>query len=228
MRSLGLIVFLGLTATLNAQKINQHFSGALELGAGWGHAIDFTLDNNNLTLVYLVHRLFAIPWQGGIHTSRVLNHDSYLEFGMVYHRRSSDWVYQRSNNLSGSWTSTTHKVLALDCIDFSLKYYKFLDHWRNRELYAFAGMAPVWVLHSSGWDLNNNSLPHHHFRNWNLALAGGVALERGNVRWKLKMDLCIVPVANRNYSFEVPEEERAWGPYIFPIEALLCCAYLIH
>jgi hypothetical protein len=224
-----LFVVLLMCAGLHAQD-PKHFSGALELGAGWGHAVDFTLENNHPTFKYLLPRIVATPWQAGIHVARDLNPVSCLEFGMLYHRRSSDWIWERES-ISGpvTWTSTSHMVLSFDCIDFSLKYYKFLDYWRNRELYAFGGLSPVWILgvpHAS--DLVQESVPRHCFRSWNLALEGGLALEKERLRWKLQLDLCLVSVTNGDYVLEVPEEERAWGTRIFPFEALLCCAYLIR
>lgn len=220
-----------LSAHLHAQKADQHFSGALEFGLGWGHAIDFTLDNNNFTSKYLFERLIDLPKYAGIHTYKPLSHDSYMEFGLVYHYRSSDWIYQRRtyNGFGNYSNGTSHMVLALNCIDFSLKYYKFLNHWKNREVYAFGGIAPVWILNVAyASDLSNNSVPGHCFRNWNLAASGGLTLEKRKIRWKLHFDLALVSVVNSDYKDCVPEDERAWGPYIFPFEALLCCAYLIR
>lgn len=231
MRILVLIICLVTTVPLSAQRANQHFSGALEFGLGWGHVIDFTLDNNNITSKFLFQRLFNLPWMVGIHTQRELSSDSYMEFGLLFHKRSSDWVYQRSiYNEFGSYSyRSTNMVLALNCVDFSMKYYKFLKYWKNRELYAFGGIVPVWVLNvPSSSDLSINSVPQDLFRSWNLALAWGLALEKGNIRWKLHFDLAVISVVNSEYAFEIPEEERAWGPQAYPFEVLLCCAYLIR
>jgi hypothetical protein len=223
------LVIILLCAGLHARD-PEHFSGALELGAGWGHAVDFTLENNHPTFKYLLPRIIAIPWQAGIHVARDLDPDSKVEFGMSYHRRSSDWIYERSFITgSATATSTTHMVLGFDCIDFSLKYYRFLDYWQNRELYAFGGLSPVWILgvpHAS--DLVQESVPRHCFRSWNLALEGGLALERERFRWKLQLDLCLVSVVNGDYALEIPAKERAWGTTVLPFEVLLCCAYLLR
>jgi hypothetical protein len=228
-RFIALTVMPWLCTAMAAQIPEQHFSGALELGAGWGHAIDLTLENNHPSLRFPVSRLLHIPWQGGIHVARDLNPVSCLEFGMLYHRRSSDWVYERSYTTgSGTETETSLMVLALDGIDFSLKYYRFLDYRKNRELYVFGGISPVWVLNvPNAADLTIEDVPRRCFRSWNLALQGGLALERKRLRWKLQLDFCLVSVVNGEYILEVPEEERAWGTRIFPFEALLCCAYLI-
>jgi hypothetical protein len=153
-----------------------------------------------------------------------------LKLGLVYHKRSSSWVqsYYYSQG-KVTHTVTYHQVLALDCIDFSLKYYSFLKYWKNRELYAFGGIAPVWVVQVPyANDLSNNSVPRYCFRNWNLAMTGGLALEKGKIRWKLHFDLALVSVVNSHYRVEIPEDERAWGPNIFPFEASLCCSYLLR
>jgi hypothetical protein len=177
MRILVLIVCLAFSAPLCAQKADQPFTGALEMGLGWGVPIDFTLDNNIFTRKFLGYRL----------------------------------------------------LLALNCINFSLKYYKYLTYWKNRELYVFGGVAPVWIINVPfSSDLANNSIPEHYFRNWNLAVAGGLSLEKGKIRWKLDLDLAVVSVVNSEYTREVPEEERARGTKIYPFEVLLCCAYLIR
>jgi len=236
---LTLMLFYAAAVSFQAQRSSQHFSGALELGTGWGHVIDFTLDNNNFSGKFLLHRLFALPWQGGIYVSRPLSATSHLEYGMLYHRRSSNWINSHASAHSGNsiygnritvyGTATRHEVLAMDCLDFSLKYYKFLNYWKNRELYAFGGISPVWILNiPSGSDLTSNSIPPHCFREWNLALSGGLALEKGNLRWKLNFDLGLASVFNSDYRHEIPEEDRAWGAYAFPLEALVCCAYLIN
>ena len=86
----------------------------------------------------------------------------------------------------------------------------------------------MWVLNVPfGTDMNNEHIPEYCFRNWNLAINGGLALERGRNRWKLQLDLCMVSVVTSDYAREVPEEDRAWGKYILPFEALVCYAYLI-
>lgn len=232
-------LLVAITLNAHAQRSDQHFCGALELGTGWGHVIDFTLANNNFSSKFLFARLFALPWQGGVYVSRPLSALSYIEYGMFYHRRSSDWIYSHTtartgtsiyqNRITTYGTGTRHEVLALDCIDFSLKYYKFLKYWKNRELYAFGGISPVWVLNVAyASDLNTNRIPDHCFRDWNLALTGGLALEKGKLRWKLNFDLCLAPVFNSDYRSEVPKEDRAWGANAFPFEALVCCAYLIR
>lgn len=203
------------------------------MGLGWGIPIDFNLDNNILTSKFLGYRILEIPWQAGIHVSKALNPVSYMEMGLVFHERSYSWA-SNFNYTQGYTTITTyyineHQVLAMNCIDFSMKYYKFLKYWKNRELYAFGGIAPVWVLSVPyADDLNNNSVPRYCFRNWNMAVNGGMALEKENIRWKLHFDLGLVSVVNSEYATQVPEEERAWGTKIYPFEVLLCCAYLIR
>ncbi|MFH0758714.1 MAG: hypothetical protein V2B15_15605 [Bacteroidota bacterium] len=234
MRILVLIVYLAFSLQLSAQKANQPFSGAIEMGLGWGIPIDFNIDNNILTSKFLGYRLLEIPWQAGIHVSKALGPVSYMELGLVFHERSSSWASSYAYTQGNPPGITTHyinehHVLALDCIDFSLKYYKFLKYGKNRELYAFGGIAPLWVLHVAyADDLNNNSVPRDCFRSWNLAVNGGLALEKGNIRWKLLFDLAVVSVVNSEYARVVPEEERAWGTKIYPFEVLLCCAYLIR
>lgn len=177
MRSLALIFFLAVALSLQAQRnarqrSMQHFSGVLELGTGWGHIIDFTLGNNNFTSKYPLQRLFTLPWQGGILISRSLNALSYLEYGMLYHRRSSDWIYSSvsahtgtsiyGNRVTTYGTGTSHEVLTLDCLEFSFKYYKFLKYRKNWEIYAFGGITPVWVLNVAyASDLTNESVPRY-------------------------------------------------------------------
>jgi hypothetical protein len=230
MRIMILMACLLLSAPLRAQKADQPFTGALEMGLGWGVPIDFTLDNNILTGKYLGYRLLEIPWQAGFHASKSFNAETCLELGLIFHRRSSSWA-SGTEYTQGNVTlhSDEHHVLAMNCIDFSLKYYKYLTSAKNREMYVFGGIAPVWIInvpYSS--DLANNSIPAHCFRNWNMAVAGGVTLENGNIRWKLHFDFALVSVVNSEYAREVPEEERAWGAKIHPFEVLLCCAYRIR
>jgi hypothetical protein len=230
MRILVLIASLLLSAPLCAQKADQPFSGALEMGLGWDVPIDFTPDNNILTRKYLGYRLLEIPWRAGFHASKPLNSETCLELGLNFHRRSSSWVssYEYSQGIT-TYCLNEHHVLALNCIDFSLKYYKYLTYWKNRELYAFGGIAPVWIMnvpYSS--DLTNNSIPEHCFRDVTLAFSAGLSLEKGKFRWKLDLDLAVVSIVNAEYPREIPEEERAWGAKIYPFEVLLCCAYIIR
>lgn len=223
-------VFLVLVTGLKAQDAEQPVTGVLEFGMGWGIPVDFMLENNIFTLDYLGQRLFSLPWYAGINASKSLSPVSRLETGVSYHRRSSSWIYHQAHNTPGGISfRTTNMVLALNCIDFLFRYYRFFDYWRNREVYIYGGIAPVWVINVPySKDLNYNSVPDHCFRDWNLAVNGGLALERRNLRWKLQLDLCLIPVTNGDYAQKIPEDERAWGAAIFPLEALLSCAFLIR
>jgi len=220
------------SGSLSAQISAMHFSGALELGTGWGVPIDFRVDNNIFTTEDLGYRLLALPWRAGLHIQREVNDLSFAEYGMEFHRRQSTWTTSYSHSVRYTGTVSYHGLehLALNCIDFSLKYYHFLDYLKNRSLYVFGGIAPVWVLnvpYATSMNNNDNDTPRDCFRYWNMAVNGGLALERGRSRWKLQLDLCLVSIVTSDYERDVPELDRPWGTCILPFEALVCYAYLI-
>ena len=125
MRIWFLIIIVTISSVVYSQKNNDPFVGGIEFGLGYGTVIDFNLDNNNFYREYLLQRLIWLPFHMGFVSAKYLNPNEYLEFGMMFVRRSSSYVYRYNYRKGGGYTRGL-PVLELYSIDIPLKYYGYV------------------------------------------------------------------------------------------------------
>ena len=223
MRIWFLIVIASISLSVYAQKIHDPFVGGIEFGLGYGTVIDFNLDNNNFYSEYLLHRLLWLPFKIGFVSAKHLNPNEYLEFGMVFARRSSSYVYRYNYRKDGGYTRGL-PVIELYSIDIPLKYYEYVGKILKQHLYAYGGIIPSWLLTSEiGSDYNE--IPEDCLRNFYISVCGGLCYDKKISRMKLHAGLAVTSVVNANYR-EILQEDRGYGGSIYPFELLFCYAWM--
>lgn len=219
------ILVVAISSSIFAQDIHDPFVGGIEFSIGYGTVIDFNLDNNNLYREYLLERLIWLPFQIGFVADKYLNPNEYLEFGIMFARHSSSYVYRHNYSTGGNY-GTGLPVLELYCIDFPLKYYAYVGKMWKKQMYAYGGIIPSWLL-TSDTGSDYNEIPEDCLRNYCISVCGGLCYDIRKSRVKLHAGLAVTSVVNTNYRV-IPQEERGYGGRIYPFELLLCYARMFR
>ena len=212
-----LVLFVVLSVDISAQWNNEPFIGAIEIGLGYGTVIDFKTDNNGFLVGYLSDRLQNLPTHIGFISAKYLNPNKYLEFGLLYSRKSSYHSY-RSNN--GTYIASGGSSLVLHCIDLPIKYYSYVGKMTKQHVFAFGGLIPSWIIEPVHY-VSDIGIPEDCFRNFCLSVCGGLCYHKMKSRMKLHAGLAVTSVINANYK-QIPEEDRDYGDRIYPLEILFC------
>lgn len=221
MRLWFLIIIVAISSGVYSQKIHDPFVGGIEFGLGYGTVIDFNLDNNNSYREYLLERLIWLPFQIGFVSAKYFNPNEYLEFGVIFARHSSSYVYRHNYKIGGGY-GTGLPVLELYSIDIPLKYYAYVGKILKQQMYAYGGIIPSWLLTSeTGSDYNE--IPEDCLRNFCISICGGLCYDKRKSRVKLHTGLAVTSVVNANYR-AIPQEDRGYGGRIYPFELLFCYA----
>ncbi len=225
MRIWFLIVIASISLSAYAQDIHDPFMGGIEFGLGYGTIIDFNLDNNNFYREYLLERLIWLPFQIGFVAEKNLSPNRYLEFGMMFARHSSSYVYRHNYRIGGGY-GTGLPVLELYSIDIPLKYYMYVGKMLKQQMYAYGGIIPSWLL-KPVMASDYNDIPEDSFRNLYVSVCGGLCYDKRKSRVKLHAGLAVTSVVNANYR-AIPQEERGYGGRIYPFELLFCYARMFR
>ena len=220
-----LIIMVTISSVVYSQGSHDPFVGGVEFGLGYGTVIDFNLDNNNFYREYLLERLIWLPFQIGFVTAKYLNPNKYLEFGVIFARRSSTYVY-RHNYSSVSIYGTSLPTLTIFSIDLPIKYYAYVGKMLNQQMYAYGGIIPSWVIRP-GIGSDYNDIPEDCFRNVYVSVCGGLCYDKKKSRMKLQAGLAVTSVVNSNYR-DIPQEDRGYGGRIYPFELLFCYARMFR
>lgn len=219
MRILFLIVCLVVSSEALSQKKTDPFIGGIEIGTGYGSIIDFRLDNNNFHTAYLPERLIWLPFKFGILTAKYLDQNEYLELGMVFARRSSSFVLYHNFRPNGHGTALP--VISIYSIDFPVKYYKYAGSLFNKQMWAFGGFIPSWIILTEG--SGDWGAPGSYARSACLSLCGGLCYEKRKSRLKFHAGLTVTSVVNADFK-DIPAAERSYGGRIHPYELMFCYA----
>ncbi len=225
MRICLLIAIVAIFSNGYAQTKHDPFVGGIEFGLGYGSIIDFNFDNNNLYREYLLERLIWLPFQIGFVAEKTLNSNKYLEFGMMFARHSSSYVYRHNYKIGGGY-GTGLPVIELYSIDIPLKYYSYVGKILKQQMYAYGGIIPTWLLQPV-LGSEYNDIYEESFRNWYVSVCGGLCYDKRKSRMKLHAGLAVTSVVNANYR-KIPQEERGYGGRIYPFELLFCYARMFR
>lgn len=225
MRTCHLIIVLFISSGAIAQDLSDPFKGGIEFGLGYGTIVDFNLDNNNLYPDYLLERFLWLPFQVGIVSAKYLNTNKYLEIGVMFARRSSSYVYRYDHRTDGGYASAL-PTLNLYSIDIPVKYYSYAGKVLNKEMFAFAGIIPSWLIKPETGS-SYNDIPEDCFRKVYLSVCGGLCTDRRKSRLKLHTALAVTSVVNESYR-EIPEDERGYGGRIYPAELIFSYARMFR
>jgi hypothetical protein len=224
MRLWFLIITIVISSGVCAQNRNDPFVGGIELGIGYGTVIDFKLDNNNFYREHLLHRLLWLPFQIGFVSEKYLNPNEYLEFGILFARRSSSYT-KRHYSADGSY-GTGVPALDIYCIDFPLKYYAYAGKILKQQMFAYGGIIPSWIIEPLVYS-DHCLIAEDCFRNFYFSVCGGLCFDKKKSRMKLHAGLAVTSVANAKYR-EIPQEDRNYGGRIYPFELLFCYARMFR
>ena len=217
------ILVVALATDVSGQWNSEPFVGGIEIGLGYGAVIDFNTDNNGFHVGYLTDRLQYLPTHIGFVSAKYLNPNKYLEFGLLYSRKSSYHAY-RSNN--GTYIVSGGTVLVLHCIDLPIKYYSYVGKLIKQHMYAYGGLIPSWIIEPVHY-VSDIGIPEECFRNFCVSVCGGLCYDKKKSRMKLHAGLAVTSVVNANYK-EIPEEYRDYGDRIYPFELLFCYARMFR
>ncbi len=220
-----LILVVCLSSSVSAQKNNDPFVGGIELGIGYGTVIDFNLDNNNFYREYLLQRFLWLPFQIGFVAEKNLSPNRYLEFGMMFARRSSSYVARYNYKADGGYTRGL-PTLNFYGIDIPLKYYSYVGKVLKQQMYAFGGITPSWLMRPEVGSLDWG-IPDEYFRNIYLSICGGLCYDKKKSRLKLHAGLAVTSVVNADYR-QIPQDDRNYGGRIYPFELLFCYARMFR
>lgn len=221
MRNWVLIAIIAMSSGGYAQTNRDPFMGGIEFGLGYGTVIDFNLDNNNFYRDYLLQRFIWIPFQIGLVSEKYLTQNKYLEFGVLFARRSSSYVARYNYKIGGGYARGL-PTLNLYGIDIPIKYYSYVGKLLNQQMFAYGGIIPTWLIRPEGGS-HDWGIPEEYFRNIYLSICGGLCYDKKKSRMKLHAGLAVTSVVNSSYR-EIPQETRNYGGSIYPFEMLFCYA----
>ena len=223
MRILFLVLVVACATDIIAQRNSEPFIGGIEIGLGYGTVIDFKTDNNGFLVGYLSDRLQNLPTHIGFVSAKYLNPNNYLEFGLIYSRKSSYHPYRFND---GTYTVTGGTSLVLHCIDLPIKYYSYVGKMTKKHVFVFGGLIPSWIIEPVHY-VSDIGIPEECFRNFCLSVCGGLCCDRKKSRLKLHTGLAVTSVVNAIYT-QIPEEDRDYGDRIYPLEILFCYARMFR
>ena len=221
MRIKYIIIGIVLSSSVYAQNKHDPFVGGVEFGLGYSTFIDFNLDNNSFDSHFLLERIFDLPYQLGFVTAKYLNSNKYLEFGIIFAKRSTSYVEHYSVN------GTANSAITLYCIDFPMKYYAFAGKMFKHHMFAYGGLIPSWLVEPVEYDSDDINIPEDCFRNLYFSVCGGLCFDKKKSRMKLHAGLAVTSIVNINYR-EIPLENRDYGGRIYPFELLFCYARMFR
>lgn len=219
-----LVVFL--SSSVSAQKIHDPFRGGVEFGFGYGTIIDFSFDNNNLYREYLLERFIWLPFHIGFVTAKYFDPTKYLEFGVMFARRSSSFVYRHNYRTVDSY-AVGLPTINLYGIDLPIKYYVYAGKMLKQQMYAYGGIIPTWLMRPEGGGIMEYGIAVDHFRNIYVSVCGGLCYDKKKSRMKLHAGLAVTSVVNSEYR-EIPQEDRLYGGRIYPFEVVFCYARIFR
>lgn len=217
MRIWFLLLVVALATDVSGQWNSEPFVGGIEIGIGYGTVIDFNPDNNGFRVGSLSDRLQYLPTHIGFVSAKYINPNKYLEFGLLYSRKSSYNAFQSNN---GTYIVSGGNALVLHCIDLPIKYYSYVGKLLKQHMYAYGGLIPSWIIEPVHY-VSDIGIPEECFRNFCLSVCGGLCYDKQKSRIKLHAGLAVTSVVNTNYR-EIPQEDRDYGDRIYPFELLFC------
>ena len=218
-----LIVVVTIAIDVGAQRNHEPFVGGFEIGLGYGTVIDFKTDNNGFHFGNLPDRLQNLPSHIGLVSAKYINPNKYLEFGLLYSRKSSYHSYRFND---GTYTVSGGTSLVLHCIDLPIKYYSYVGKMTKQHVFAFGGLIPSWIIEPVHY-VSDIGIPEDCFRNFCLSVCGGLCYDQNKSRLKLHTGLAVTSVVNANYK-QIPEEDRDYGDRIYPLEIMFCYARMFR
>ena len=221
-----LIMVIFVSSGLYAQKISDPFKGGVEFGLGYGTVIDFNLDNNNFYREYLLQRFIWLPFHIGFVTAKYLNPNEYLEFGVMFARRSSSFVYRHNYRTVDSY-AVGLPTINLYGIDLPIKYYTYAGKMLKQQMYAYGGIIPSWLMRPEMGFMMDYGITEDYFRNFYVSVCGGLCYDKRKARLKLHAGLAVTSVVNSKYR-EIPQEDRLYGGRIYPFELVFCYARMFR